>query len=419
MFVHMLNDRKTWQRGAVPPPAAWTPANLTGLLAWHDAKDLATITAASSLISAWNDKSGNNNHLTEATNKPNYSSSAQLGGVNVIDCGPVGNPPVSSGRKMSWTSAITTAKAIFAVVGTGANASLEGGGFLFGSTGSTYPFHRGGTSHQEGYLVADPLVNVLYGDADWRDTAARRNGATVNPSIQGFTGQSTWNIVGLKTAGSAAGSFDSINFDRGTSRGGADWAEIIVLNAVPSDNDIKRIEGYLKNRWATVTLPEIHPYASARPHIGDTPVDNPLTSHRWWRMVNFTVMTRGENYSGMSELEVYETIGGANAMSSATLSTSVALRDGALSDLTNGNLSADRAQWDGQSFDVIMDFGSGQSKILNQVGIAPNKDAVGRSPQWFVMQYSDDGTNFHDSWLGIVSSAYTLGTIKKVSPASI
>ncbi|TGS46027.1 MULTISPECIES: hypothetical protein [unclassified Mesorhizobium] len=121
----------------------------------------------------------------------------------------------------------------------------------------------------------------------------------------------------------------------------------------------------------------------------------------------------------MSELEVYETIGGANAISSATLSTSVALRDGALSDLTNGNLSADRAQWDGQSFDVIMDFGSGQSKILNQVGIAPNKDAVGRSPQWFVMQYSDDGTNFHDSWLGIVSSAYTLGTIKKVSPASI
>lgn len=46
--------------------AAWTPASLSPV-AWYDASDTATITASSNRVSQWNDKSGNGNHLTQAS----------------------------------------------------------------------------------------------------------------------------------------------------------------------------------------------------------------------------------------------------------------------------------------------------------------------------------------------------------------
>lgn len=50
----------------------WTPAvfSKSELLIWLDASDLGTITSASSLVSQWNDKSGNGVHVSEATNQP-------------------------------------------------------------------------------------------------------------------------------------------------------------------------------------------------------------------------------------------------------------------------------------------------------------------------------------------------------------
>lgn len=53
--------------------------------AWYDASDSATITESGGLISAWNDKSGNANHLAQATgaNQPTYTSAGQ-NGKNVV-----------------------------------------------------------------------------------------------------------------------------------------------------------------------------------------------------------------------------------------------------------------------------------------------------------------------------------------------
>jgi len=58
----------------------FTPLDLTPAL-WMDAADTTTVTIASSAVSEWKDKSGNNRHLTQTTggNRPTYISSAQNG----------------------------------------------------------------------------------------------------------------------------------------------------------------------------------------------------------------------------------------------------------------------------------------------------------------------------------------------------
>lgn len=55
--------------GAARPVASggWTPASLTGLLAWWDADDPATIAQSEGAVSQWDDKSGSGLHVSQAT----------------------------------------------------------------------------------------------------------------------------------------------------------------------------------------------------------------------------------------------------------------------------------------------------------------------------------------------------------------
>lgn len=46
---------------------AFSPIDITGLIAWWDADDSSTITESSGAVSQWNDKSGTGNHLVQAT----------------------------------------------------------------------------------------------------------------------------------------------------------------------------------------------------------------------------------------------------------------------------------------------------------------------------------------------------------------
>ena len=54
----------------------FTPTQISGCLLWVDAADPSTITHSSGSVSQWDDKSGNNHHLTQSTSayEPTYSS---------------------------------------------------------------------------------------------------------------------------------------------------------------------------------------------------------------------------------------------------------------------------------------------------------------------------------------------------------
>lgn len=65
--------------------AAFVPTDISGLQAWYDASDAASITDSGGAVSQWNDKSGNTRHLVQATGgaKPT-TGSATLNGKNVL-----------------------------------------------------------------------------------------------------------------------------------------------------------------------------------------------------------------------------------------------------------------------------------------------------------------------------------------------
>ena len=73
--------------GYVPPAgSSWTPADLTGLVAWWDASDTATITHDDTgAVSAWADKSGNGYSLTQPTSTRRPTTGAtSLNSLNVL-----------------------------------------------------------------------------------------------------------------------------------------------------------------------------------------------------------------------------------------------------------------------------------------------------------------------------------------------
>lgn len=70
-----------YARGPVP----FTPLDIPDLKAWYDAADTGSISISGSAVTQWNDKSGNNYHLSQATGtKQPQSGTTTLNGKNVI-----------------------------------------------------------------------------------------------------------------------------------------------------------------------------------------------------------------------------------------------------------------------------------------------------------------------------------------------
>lgn len=76
-----------FRRRAAAAAAPFVPTDLgpSILAAWFSAKDTATITESGGAVSQWNDKSGNGNHIVQATgaNKPTTGANT-LNGFNVL-----------------------------------------------------------------------------------------------------------------------------------------------------------------------------------------------------------------------------------------------------------------------------------------------------------------------------------------------
>lgn len=65
----------------------WTPADIQSILSlWCDAADEDTITASAGAVSKWSDKSGNGNHLVQATGSQQPTTASRtIGGLNALD----------------------------------------------------------------------------------------------------------------------------------------------------------------------------------------------------------------------------------------------------------------------------------------------------------------------------------------------
>lgn len=133
--------------------------------------------------------------------------------------------------------------------------------------------------------------------------------------------------------------------------------------------------------------------ASANRRRGGGPTPG-LGAHRYWRITNM------ENVGStavlqIAELEFRASVGGADLTGAGTAISNSGTASAAFDN------NADTA-WTGTkdpSTYIGYDFGAGQAVAVAEVGLRPGTTVTNnRTPYKFDVQYSDDGTTWHNAW---------------------
>ena len=213
---------------------------------WLDASEPSSITKDSNgLVSQWNDKSGNNNHVIQATSlqKPTHSGSE----VNFSDADnmdftsnlpstwwaiTIGSPgPINSFRSLVFTQPGDTP-----VLVSNVDSSFGAYKSSFGQAGS-----------------------ITWGVGETAMMAIDANGT--NTQISKNAGQF---FATGKNPNNAAVNFGGIGTNNTQSFGVVN--EFILFSAEPSEDDRLKIEGYLAHKWGlTANLPQDHLYKATAP----------------------------------------------------------------------------------------------------------------------------------------------------------
>ena len=230
----------------------WTPDEIA-TAAWFDAADTATITESGGAVSQWDDKSGNANHVTQATgaNQP-VTNAMTINGMNVLDWGSLSNTKGLSsllGSSNNWRDTFVVLR--------------WDGGVTFNDFNGVMT----GTSNIG--LIGNVGSANAYSTEKWWDTMAINGASVLTPfavlpalasnSILQFTANSDISVSGL-----------AIGSDREISNRGwkGVFAEVITSETELSTTDSQKIEGYLAWKWGLeANLPADHPYKSSPPTV--------------------------------------------------------------------------------------------------------------------------------------------------------
>ena len=266
--ITATSARFNWEAGA----AAWTPAEITTAL-WLDAADSDTITLNDGNVSQWDDKSGNDRHVTQgsSTAQPAYGASTQ-NGIDVLTFD--GNDwLVATG----WTSVNTSQNHSYIAVARHTNTADIG--FLLCQSGTT-----GGTNNMESTLAYfssgafgssqnsykfgsrpfgnNHFVEVPYSSGNHVMFGGHSGGA----HYLYFDGDEYLR----ESSGPRNNTVADLQIGRRISESNFPWqgdvCEIIILDNFPNTDTRQKIEGYLAWKWGLqANLPSGHPYKDAAP----------------------------------------------------------------------------------------------------------------------------------------------------------
>lgn len=134
--------------------------------------------------------------------------------------------------------------------------------------------------------------------------------------------------------------------------------------------------------------------------------------YRYWRLWSPNRVV-DNTYHGIGEIELRDTVGGADltspasAVASATASSfQVAGTEGhqAFDDLIVNGGAGNYNLWQAAAYNIgrdswiTWDFGVGVTKAIREIRIYPNVDGYARTPNYFLVQGSNDGINFTTVW---------------------
>ena len=257
----------------------WTPSYLTTAL-WLDSSDAGTITLSGSLVTQWDDKSGNaRNATTTSGNEPSLLS-ADLDGKNTIDFPSkwfdlpdftLGyNATVFMLGRRDTTGSYQTALSLWSP------SNSCSFGEMWGSGGAPTDYMYYGIPNEE-VRGNTTLTNGTYYFTSILRTDTGGGTGSVSLFLDGATDNTPTTIV-LPSSGTFNDSF--IGKDQYNDYFDGAIAEIIVVDSALSTSDRQLVEGYLAWKWGMeTTLPVSHPYRYSAPCApAPSPTPTPTSS---------------------------------------------------------------------------------------------------------------------------------------------
>lgn len=279
------NHPYRWDGSLFGGSVLWRPDALGAPLAlWLDAEDTASITLNGSTVSQWNDKSGRNNHVSNATavTQPAYLSTGWLGKPTVSFTLAAGeflfgaalnnfasNNDYFIGAVFEFFQTINSYEMIAGWRATANAAGFANGTPILQAIGtSTTAFGVHNTD------VATTTVNVSATTrlgkriaTVGRTGGTDGNGGSVTVTATGNS-QPTYDTTASQTWASAAVSNFQIGGRQQAATGYGDKyiSEIVCCSANLTLADRQRLEGYLAWKWGLeANLPVDHPYKTIPP----------------------------------------------------------------------------------------------------------------------------------------------------------
>jgi hypothetical protein len=210
----------------------FSPLDLSPLL-WVDASDETTITESGGAVSQWDDKSGNDNNLTQGTASQQPTTGTDtVNGLNVIHYD--GNDslltPNISYTGLTMIAVFRHSSQNFMVLGT----SLS---FVYAGVGES-----GGSS---------TILSFNFGTVSFRFDGTPFSGTTRDDLYNELA--SSTKVVTLETDKTATVGLQPFSFANDVFRPVGDIAEVIVVDGTLTAQQISDAETYLANKWG-ITL---------------------------------------------------------------------------------------------------------------------------------------------------------------------
>ena len=245
---------------------SWAPTQITGISLWLDAADSSTITTSNTSVTAWSDKSGNNNNPTFSTAKPTYIPSNKY--VETFNNNTDIRLPNAAFTNTTNQTAILFI--VYADKQTGSNtyqglfSTLDYG--LYQLLKGSYAI-RGNMPNDANYIAFKNSLNTTNTRIYSLQYTA---GIVAAPNYQGVVNGNVFNPVSANTqfvnGDVYLGGIN--NFDVfGDIHANLKIQEIIIYkNVVIGNSSRQKVEGYLAWKWGLqASLPATHPFRSWPP----------------------------------------------------------------------------------------------------------------------------------------------------------
>jgi len=251
----------------------FTPKSITGLAMWFDAADNSTITLSGSLVTQWNDKSGNGYNATNSTYvSPTYSAT----GFNTKYPGLLFNgtstmlatPSILPTPVLSANGTDTTIFLVFnRLTGTGNYVAFGLGGAAVATNYNTYVL-------RDPWSTGNSILDIGNGASGRVSIANTANGPQIYSLWRSGTSTYFYNYgasIGsnLSSSSNVGTTNQPLNIGGGFADSG--WynsyiSEFIIYNYALSTSQRQQVEGYLGWKWGLASsLPTTHPFKKFSP----------------------------------------------------------------------------------------------------------------------------------------------------------